>query len=92
MKTSARIRRSRSEWQSIIQDWQQSGQSAPDYCSDHDITYTSFSHWRRRLAQVTKADQATGDFIDLSSLSGSADPTWRVTLKLGDGMELVISR
>lgn len=92
MKTPARIRRHRTEWQAIIRDWQQSNQSAPDYCLCNQLSYGSFSHWRRHLAKDEGASQAANDFIDLTTLAPTADAGWNITLKLGDGVELVICR
>ena len=92
MKTPARIRRHRTEWQEIIRDWQQSNQSAPDYCLCNQLSYGSFSHWRRHLAKDERVSQATNDFIDLTTLAPTADAGWNITLKLGDGVELVICR
>ena len=92
MKTPARIRRHRTEWQAIIRDWQQSNQPASDYCLSNKLSYASFSHWRRRLAKDEGAPQATSDFIDLTTLAPTPDAGWNITLKLGDGVELVICR
>lgn len=88
--------RSREQWQSIINDFAQSTLSAPAYCQQHDIPYGSFAKWRIRLsARLSQTDpvSAQPSFLDLSELS-PADSTaaWHITLKLGNGVELVLSQ
>lgn len=94
--TKPYARRSSSEWQQIIDDQAQSGLSAPQYCEQHQVSYASFSKWRQHFSG-TKAspDASHSDFIDLSqvsALSGSHSGRWNITLCLGDGVELRLSR
>jgi|TARA_R110001606_G_scaffold366490_1_gene521694 hypothetical protein len=87
-------RRSSSEWQQIIEDQAQSDLSAPQYCQQHGVSYASFSKWRQHFSGTKKpSDSMHSDFIDLSqvpALSGSG--RWNITLCLGDGVELRLSR
>lgn len=87
-------RRSSSEWQQIIEDQAQSDLSAPQYCQQHGVSYVSFSKWRQHFSGTKKpSDSMHSDFIDLSqvpALSGSG--RWNITLCLGDGVELRLSR
>lgn len=92
--TKPYARRSSSEWQQIIEDQAQSGLSAPQYCEQHQVSYASFSKWRQHFSGTkTPSDSMHSDFIDLSQvpdLSGSG--YWNITLRLGDGVELRLSR
>lgn len=42
-------RRSRGEWQELIEQWHRSGQSVGAFCADHDLRVSTFSWWRWRL-------------------------------------------
>jgi putative transposase len=94
--TKPYARRSSSEWQKIIDDQAESGLSAPQYCEQHQVSYASFSKWRQHFSGTKKpSDSMHSDFIDLSqvpALSGSGSGRWNITLHLGDGVELRLSR
>lgn len=95
MQHQKRQHRSRQEWQSLIDQHQQSGLSAAQFCKEQHIPYASFCNWKRRLqadANGITNETASSDFIDLSSLSPSANHGWRITLKLGNGVELELSQ
>jgi len=42
-------RRTQSQWQSLVDQQQQSGQSVSKFCSEHVISSASFYKWRTRL-------------------------------------------
>ena len=44
----------RSEWQQIITDYQQSGQSVESYCKTKSISPASLNKWRYRFNQQAK--------------------------------------
>ena len=96
--TKPYTRRSSAQWQQIIEDQAQSGLSAPQYCQTHQVSYASFSKWRQHFSGTkTSSDSPHSDFIDLSqvpTLSGSSSGSerWNITLCLGDGVELRLSR
>ena len=91
-------RRSSEQWQALIQQWQESGLSAPQFCEQHGIGYASFCNWRKRLnAQDVPGEESSAEaqFIDLQSLtSDSADGAkgWNIVLSLGNGVELRLSQ
>ena len=92
----SKIRRSSEEWQTIINQQQASGLSAPQFCKERSISYPSFNAWKRRLTTEKQLnsdsqDSISSDFIDLSQLSTSQNG-WRITLKLGNGVELELSQ
>lgn len=98
MQTKTHRRRSREEWFSLIEQQTESGLSAPQFCKQHNIGYASFSAWKRQLQPDNSniVDDANASkpaqFIDLGSLSQSGDSGWRITLKLGNGVELELSQ
>lgn len=92
MSNSNYTRRTPEQWQAIINDFSASDLSGAQFCKQKNIQYASFCKWRQRLLnhQDVSAEPA---FLDLSSLAGGAtDPTWHITLKLGNGVELVLSQ
>ena len=95
--TTSRIFRSREQWQSIIDEFSASDLSAPNFCKQFNVPYGSFAKWRKKLAshsvQSVDPDPSDHSFLDLSSLAGTeANNTWHITLKLGNGVELVLSQ
>lgn len=98
MQTQKHQRRSREQWISIIEQQKESALSVPRFCKEHDIGYASFSAWRRRIQSdnTGSCDQRHHEkptqFIDLSSLSQPENSGWRITLRLGNGVELELSQ
>lgn len=90
------IRRTPEQWQALIQQWQDSGLSAPQFCQQHHIGYASFCNWRKRLtAQPDHSDQPddAAQFLDLQSLTASSGSGhWDIVLSLGNGVELRLSQ
>ena len=98
MSTKKYQRRSPQEWKSLVEGQVESGLSAPQFCEGNDISYASFSVWKRRF-QSTESDATTDNrleeqsgFIDLSTLPSSPESGWRITLRLGNGVELELSQ
>jgi transposase-like protein len=87
-------RRSQQQWQNIINDFTESGLSGAQFCKQNDIRYASFSKWRKRLTQNRNPlEQSASSFIDLGQLTDNTDASsWHITLKLGNGIELVLSQ
>lgn len=88
--------RSREQWQSIINDFAQSTLSAPAYCEQNNIPCGSFAKWRPKLSRQSGQlgpSSVPPVFLDLGALPSSmSDAAWHITLKLGNGVELVLSQ
>ena len=92
-------RRTPEQWHTIIDDFSASPLSGAAFCKQHQIQYASFSKWRIKLLSSAKTVQPTrqtsSSFIDLASLTDQNTQdtmTWHITLKLGNGVELVLSQ
>lgn len=91
-------RRSAEQWQSLVNQWQASGQSARQFCKEQALGYASFCQWRKRLngtESKTTTDQTNApgpSFIDLASLGSSQPGGWHIVLSLGGGVELTLSQ
>lgn len=90
-------RKTPEQWQSLVAQQLESGQTARAFCTEHNIGYASFCQWRKRLALGKTQPVAASEpsFIDLSSLG--ADRTrqeggWHIVLSLGNGVELRLSQ
>lgn len=65
------------QWQSHIEAWQRSGLSQTAYCQQHDLVWSRFCYWRRKLrgasrpasgfVRVVKPQSATGLSVRLPS-------------------------
>ena len=54
--------RGRSEWTSLVQDFEQGNFSIKEFCLDKGISYWTFREWRRKLA----AESVGNDFVEIS--------------------------
>lgn len=86
-------RKSSEQWQSLVEAQLQSGLSAAKFCEQNQIAYASFCKWKQRFSasQVDRSKPSPPDFVDLSSIQPNTDK-WHITLALGDGVELTLSR
>lgn len=97
MTQSYTPRRSTEQWQSLVDQWQTSGQSAKQFCKDQQLGYASFCQWRKRLSRTepkTAVNQPLPQpsFIDLASLGSTQPGGWHIVLSLGGGVELTLSQ
>lgn len=95
MTRSNTPRRSADQWQALVEQWQNSGLSALQFCQEKEVGYASFCQWRKRFAeQSTTPTKAEPSFIDLASLaqSPSHKGSWHIVLSLGNGVELTLSQ
>ena len=83
-----RIRRSQTEWQQLIDDQTDSGQTQAAFCAAKDISVASFQNWKRRLA----AEVSPEPWLELGSLAQQSTSAWDIELQLGDGICLRLRR
>lgn len=85
-------RRTPEQWQALVAQWRDSGQSAARFCAEHCIGYVSFCQWRKRFGEADAGSPAP-QFIDLGTLAARTGPgAWRIVLSLGQGVELRLSQ
>jgi hypothetical protein len=93
-------RRSRAQWQSLIERAQRSSLSVTAFCASQGVSTARFYVWRKRLAAETleQAAPAAGAFLDLGELAGSPPAEgapgggWELELDLGAGLVLRLRR
>ncbi|MCF1456847.1 MAG: hypothetical protein LPH21_04550 [Shewanella sp.] len=90
-KRKPRVVRSKAQWQSLLNDYQQSTMTQQAFCAQRGIAVSSFSKWQNRLS--TQPDQPL--FVDLGTIPESdndntcpGSPDWQVELELGKGIFL----
>jgi len=86
--TKRRIRRSQTEWQQLIDDQTDSGQTQAAFCAANGISVASFQNWKRRLA----AEVSPEPWLELGTLAQQSTSTWDIELQLGDGICLRLRR
>ena len=90
-------RRGAEQWQALVEQFQQSGQSAKQFCREKKLGYASFCQWRKRLSETSEVDSVPQvspepSFIDLSSIGPTSPSGWHIVLSLGNGIELRLSQ
>ena len=84
------VRRSRSDWQQLIDEQARSGQSQRAFCAARALSAKSFQHWKRQLA-ATAAPAAP--WVELGALpERPVISAWELELALGDGVCLRLRR
>jgi hypothetical protein len=91
-KPKKRVQRTRSQWQSLVDEFTTSGLTKIAFCKKRGIATSCFHRWQ----QVFTGQSAAGEFIDITEpitavasrppVEGNAD--WQVELELGAGMVL----
>lgn len=86
-------RKSPEHWQTLVEAQQQSGLSAAKFCEQHNVSYASFCKWKQRFSGARENNNKANppDFIDLTSIPAVSEK-WHITLALGEGVELTLSR
>lgn len=87
---TARRRRSRAQWQRILDAQSDSGLSQQAYCRRHKVPYSSFCHWKRELAAPAPATKPA--FVELMAEAALPSCLWTFELDLGDGIVLRLRR
>ena len=91
------VRHSTSQWQTIIADQSSSNLTVKNYCSQNDITISSFYHWRDKLAKSNSVkkgrqnhtDKQDADWIEVPSpKEPNAKTSWDIELDLHGGISL----
>lgn len=90
MSTSHRpsVRRTREQWQSLINEQQQSGFTQAQFCQQNKLAVSSFCNWKRRLSENTEDKQRVEDrtWLSLPEQLFSSSGNWNIELDLGGGI------
>jgi putative transposase len=88
--STRRKRRSREEWQQLI-DAQASSELTPAaFCQANGLSLASFQNWKRRLTAEPPAP--VEPWVDLGTFDRPSDSGWDIELDLGNGVCLRLRR
>lgn len=85
--TERRGRKSREEWVELMVAYEAGDLSQREFCRQHEVAYSSFGYWRRRLRSPV-APHAVAPLLELSPLALGDASEWRVELELNSGLVL----
>ena len=77
-----RMRRSEAEWQRLINEQADSGQTQAAFCAANGISVAGFRNWKHRLAAKVFPEP----WLELGTLAQQSTSTWDIELQLGDGI------
>ena len=83
------VRRSASDWQSILARYERSDLSQRDFCRSEGVALASFLRWRQRLGMqsvrraASTPDVPRDDFVELAM--PHAAPSWSIEIELPGG-------
>ena len=85
MNRQTHPRRSRAQWQQLIDKFSKSQLTVTDFCRANAISQASFYKWRSELS--ASESSAISPWIDVTAVSAlrSADVAWEMELDLGNG-------
>jgi|ABPQ01.1.fsa_nt_gi hypothetical protein len=98
--TERRARRSRAQWQTLIERGERSPLGIGAFCHAEGVSTASFYSWRKRLRESAPEDGSAAvgapapAFLDLGALHGADGDAgrWDIELALGDGVVLRLRR
>ena len=97
MARKATVRHSASQWQAIIANQSSSNLTIKNYCSQNDITISSFYHWREKLTKSNSVEKRRynntnrkdADWIEVPlPKESNAKISWDIELDLPGGIVL----
>ena len=84
------VRRSATQWASLVSEQAESDLNQRRFCERHGLSYATFGHWKRRLGE--KHEDSQRGFIELAVDGATDESRWDVELSLGEGVVLRIRR
>ena len=88
-------RRTREQWQELVDKQAESELSVSEFCTHHDLTVSNFYLWRKKLSDDSQpfAQQDNWLAFDMpASGNQSAGSTWEIELVLPGGVVLRMNR
>lgn len=73
----ARPRRSRCEWERLIIQQEESGQTQKEFCRRQRISFGSFKWWRNQIKRACK-EECLPSFVEVKQLQDSHSPCFEI--------------
>jgi hypothetical protein len=83
-----KIRRSRNDWERLMAEYEAGAVTQRAFCDQHELAYSTFSYWRKRLCQTVTSSAQSEPLFELPTLPLDRGDEWRVELDLGQGVTL----
>lgn len=81
-------RRSREQWQQLLDEQRRSGLTQRQFCRSKDISVSSFQNWKRKLTQTGHDDA----WLEVGQIPLGTASGWDIELELGNGVMLRLRR
>ena len=88
-------RRTRAQWQELVDKQAESELSVSEFCTHHDLTVSNFYLWRKKLSDDSQslAPQDNWLAFDMPARANqNAGSTWEIELALPGGVVLRMNR
>ena len=79
---AGRKRRSRDQWQQLLDEYAGSGQTQTAFCQAQGLCLSSFQNWKRRLA----CSEPSPAWVELGGVDRAPGSSWQIDLELGAGV------
>ena len=86
--TSPIPRRSRADWEQLMEQYEAGGLKQRAFCEQHGLAYSTFCYWRKQLHQLAPIENNSEHLFELPLLPVDDHPDWRVEIDLGQGVVL----
>ena len=84
----AKRRRTRAQWQQLIEGQPASGLSIADYCAQHQLAVSNFYLWRKKLVVVDSDEASVTNWLSLTPSQPEGGRDWQIELSLPGGVVL----
>jgi len=84
VQRNGKVKRSASEWRTILARFEKSGLSQAAFCRREKLAKGSFSNWKKRLEDLGDEATETAPFVELSRTSAMAVPEETQSLQAGE--------
>jgi hypothetical protein len=63
-QANGKVRRSREEWEQIIERYRSTGLSGDAFCRKHKLPKSSFEKWKRKIGRPRAVRKAAPSFVE----------------------------
>lgn len=94
VKPSKKIRRNKSDWQQLVNEWQDSGKTQLAFCQERNLCYRQFNQWKSQFRKEKASDKAgnEGHFIPVTVAKPSPVDPHQVEVILPNGIQIRFQR
>jgi transposase-like protein len=80
-KVNGRVKRSATDWQEIMTQYERSGRSRAAFCRSQSISPSTFDVWYRKL----RSEKGPQEFVEVKPVEETSIGGWLVEFELPDG-------